>query len=92
MPTAWTASSSLAASTRRQMPARVVAITGTAGKTSTKEMALADLRKLAAFSVTLPWVEAEFRAKERKDLKMTMSSLSKRLKVRFEEPVTVRAR
>jgi 4,5-dihydroxyphthalate decarboxylase len=27
-----------------------------------KEMAIADLQKLAAFSVTLPWVEAEFRA------------------------------
>jgi 4,5-dihydroxyphthalate decarboxylase len=27
-----------------------------------KEMALADLQKLAAFSVTLPWVEAEYRA------------------------------
>jgi 4,5-dihydroxyphthalate decarboxylase len=27
-----------------------------------KEIALADLQKLAAFSVTLPWVEAEFRA------------------------------
>jgi 4,5-dihydroxyphthalate decarboxylase len=27
-----------------------------------KELALADLQKLAAFSVTLPWVEAEFRA------------------------------
>jgi 4,5-dihydroxyphthalate decarboxylase len=25
-------------------------------------MALADLQKLAAFSVTLPWVEAEYRA------------------------------
>ncbi len=37
-------------------------------------------------------IDAEFRAKEKKDLKMTMSSLSKRLKIRFEEPVTVRAR
>jgi 4,5-dihydroxyphthalate decarboxylase len=27
-----------------------------------KEMAIADLQKLAAFSVTLPWVEAEYRA------------------------------
>ena len=27
-----------------------------------KETALADLQKLAAFSVTLPWVEAEYRA------------------------------
>src|SRR6202035_5265528 len=27
-----------------------------------KEIALADLQKLAAFSVTLPWVEAEYRA------------------------------
>src|SRR5713101_3798879 len=27
-----------------------------------KEIAIADLQKLAAFSVTLPWVEAEFRA------------------------------
>jgi 4,5-dihydroxyphthalate decarboxylase len=27
-----------------------------------KEIAVADLQKLAAFSVTLPWVEAEFRA------------------------------
>ena len=27
-----------------------------------KELAIADLQKLAAFSVTLPWVEAEFRA------------------------------
>jgi 4,5-dihydroxyphthalate decarboxylase len=27
-----------------------------------KEIAIADLQKLAAFSVTLPWVEAEYRA------------------------------
>jgi 4,5-dihydroxyphthalate decarboxylase len=27
-----------------------------------KEMAIVDLQKLAAFSVTLPWVEAEYRA------------------------------
>ncbi len=27
-----------------------------------KEIAVADLQKLAAFSVTLPWVEAEYRA------------------------------
>jgi 4,5-dihydroxyphthalate decarboxylase len=27
-----------------------------------KDIAIADLRKLAAFSVTLPWVEAEYRA------------------------------
>jgi predicted Ser/Thr protein kinase len=37
-------------------------------------------------------IEADFRARERKELKMTTSGLSKRLKLRFEEPSPARVR